>query len=124
MAGGDYGLPQGAGPQSSRFDSLHPDLTPAELREGIDMLIAHFGKDGARRFIDTVVRARMKQLAFNGTAGAVDLARQHAPAVAATVQHLRTWAATNPIVLAGVFGSASAAALSFLQHRKQSPPPA
>lgn len=102
-----------------RFEGLWEDLPQARMREGVDLLIAHFGAEDAKRFIDTLTRARVKQLAFNGTDSAFRAAQEYAPQVATAARQVGAWAKTNPVVLGGVIGSVASAALSFVHHRKR-----
>lgn len=102
-----------------RFDGLYEDLPKARMREGLDMLVELYGTDDARRFIDTMTRARVKQLAFNGTDSAFKMAQEYAPHMATAAKHMSSWARTNPVVLGGVLGSVASAALSYVSHRKR-----
>lgn len=102
-----------------RFDGLWEDLPRHEMRAGVDMLVAHFGVDDAKRFIDTLTRARMKQLAFNGTDSALRAAQELAPQLATAARQVGDWAKTNPVVLGGVLGSVASAALSYMSHKRR-----
>ena len=113
--------PAGSGPigDDYRYDGLWEDLPQHEMRAGVALLVAHFGEDDAKRFIDTLTRARMKQLAFNGTDSALRAAQEYAPHLAEAAQHVGSWAKKNPVVLGGVIGSVASAAFSYLSHKRK-----
>lgn len=102
-----------------RYDGLWEDLPREQMREGVAMLVARFGEDDAKRFIDTLTRARMKQIAFNGTDTALRAAAEYAPHVANAAKHVGTWAKGNPVVLGGLIGSAASVAFSYLSHKRK-----
>ena len=102
-----------------RYDGLWDDLPHDRMTEGVALLVAHFGPDDARRFIDTMTRARMRQLALNGTDSAYQLAQEYVPHAIEAARTIKTWAKSNPVVVGGAVGSVLSALFSYHTHRKR-----
>lgn len=115
-AGAPAGAPIG---DDYRYDGLWEDLSREQMRAGVALLVSHFGEEDAKRFIDTLTRARMKQIAFNGTDSALKAVQEYAPHMAEVAKHAAAWAKNNPVVLGGLIGSAASATFSFLSHKRK-----